>query len=365
MKFKKNKNIILLSLFLVVFVALIFFVKIFENPFYIKGYKKDEIKMIEALSDSEQESIKKHEYEVKLKDLLKDSRYDKERIDDYLFLLNKYPNYYEDILNYPQYHEEFENYVEAKESIFVTDPYFLIRNYDRYKNYYEKIKDLSFETNQEKIRYVVERVNAKADLKQYDVTYPADISKGNLILVNKYYYLPDNYKPDDLVKYEGRYGDNEEYIRKEVQEQFILLHDDALKEGYFIYAQSSFRDTELQSYLRREYELREGIKSADKHSARVGFSEHQTGMAIDVLAPGSARLSDFENYPAYQWMLEHAHEYGFILRYPEDKEDVTGYIFESWHYRYVGKEVAEYIHEHKITFDEYYEYYVLGEAYEL
>jgi len=98
---------------------------------------------------------------------------------------------------------------------------------------------------------------------------------------------------------------------------------------------------------------RDGVEEADTYSARPGFSEHQTGLTVDV---DNAKLSytDFDKTNEFKWMMENAHRFGFILRYPKDKEDITGYSYESWHYRYVGVDIATYIYEHNITLDEYY-----------
>ena len=99
------------------------------------------------------------------------------------------------------------------------------------------------------------------------------------------------------------------------------------------------------------------IKEADLSTARAGFSEHQTGLAIDILTY-NVTLSNFEETDAFKWLSSNAYKYGFILRYPKGKEDITGYEYESWHYRYVGVEIATQIFEEDITFDEYYAYYL-------
>ena len=92
-------------------------------------------------------------------------------------------------------------------------------------------------------------------------------------------------------------------------------------------------------------------------AALPGYSEHQTGLAFDVMTSTST-TETFENTKEYEWLKNNAYKYGFILRYPKDKEDITGYAYESWHYRYVGKEIAKKIKEENITYDEYYAYYI-------
>ena len=89
----------------------------------------------------------------------------------------------------------------------------------------------------------------------------------------------------------------------------------------------------------------------DNYVAKAGFSEHQTGMSIDI---ASADTDVFLESDEYDWLMENAYLYGFILRYPKSKEEITGYKCEAWHYRYVGKKIAKYIHDNNITYDEYY-----------
>jgi LAS superfamily LD-carboxypeptidase LdcB len=129
------------------------------------------------------------------------------------------------------------------------------------------------------------------------------------------------------------------------------------EKGYNIVISSSYREYADQKELYDRRKKDKGEKEADKFAARPGHSEHQLGLAIDLDLYGKT-YEKFEDTEEYAWLLENCYKYGFILRYPKDKEDITGYSFESWHYRYVGKEVAKYIHENNITFDEYYEYYL-------
>ena len=100
-----------------------------------------------------------------------------------------------------------------------------------------------------------------------------------------------------------------------------------------------------------------GSEYADEIAARPGHSEHQTGLALDIFCTTNSNTKTFKDSEAYQWLLNNAYKYGFILRYPEGKENITGFTFESWHYRYVGTEIATYIYENDITFDEYYAYF--------
>ena len=128
---------------------------------------------------------------------------------------------------------------------------------------------------------------------------------------------------------------------------------DASKKNLNIIAISAYRSYEYQNTLYNNYVKIDSKKKADTYSARPGYSEHQTGLAVDIYN-GDLDYNNFEQTKEFEWMQENAHKYGFILRYPKDKVEQTGYQYESWHYRYVGINVAEYIYKNKISYDEYY-----------
>ena len=140
---------------------------------------------------------------------------------------------------------------------------------------------------------------------------------------------------------------------KVAKEAFESLSAAAKKENLNIIAMSTYRSYDYQTNLYNRYVAQDGKENADTYSGRPGHSEHQTGLAADVYNK-TETYTNFERTKEYQWMQEHAHEYGFILRFPENKVDETGYQFESWHYRYVGLEAAKYIKEHNISFEEYF-----------
>ena len=106
-----------------------------------------------------------------------------------------------------------------------------------------------------------------------------------------------------------------------------------------------------------DYVKKNGFNWAEKWSARPGFSEHQTGLALDIVSKNSD-FNNFEDTNEYKWLVNNSYKYGFILRYPSDNYHLTGYNFESWHFRYVGIEAATKMHDEGLTFEEYYEYYV-------
>ncbi|MOA08523.1 D-alanyl-D-alanine carboxypeptidase [compost metagenome] len=118
---------------------------------------------------------------------------------------------------------------------------------------------------------------------------------------------------------------------------------------------SAYRSHKKQKALFESYVKKDGLEKAQTYSAFPGTSEHETGLAIDVAgADGKCSITDcFGDKPEAKWLAKHAHEYGFIIRYPKGKEHITGYKYEPWHLRYVGKEAAADIYDRDITFEEY------------
>ena len=156
-----------------------------------------------------------------------------------------------------------------------------------------------------------------------------------ILIANKTYPLPANYDPGDLLP--------------EVYEAFYKLQAGARSDGLSIYISSGYRDYNLQSSLYERYCARDGQEAADRYSARPGHSEHQSGLGLDV-----NEISDrFIGTPEAIWLSEHAHEYGFIIRYPKGKEDITGYKYEPWHLRYLGEELAKDVYESGLCLEEY------------
>ena len=142
-------------------------------------------------------------------------------------------------------------------------------------------------------------------------------------------------------------------MTKEAAKAFEEMSEAARKEGYTVRAVSTYRSYSYQQNLYSNYANRDGKANADKYSARAGYSEHQTGLAVDV-DNAKQSYTSFGNTKEYNWMKENSYKYGYILRYTKETEFITGYMKEEWHYRYVGKEIAEYIHEHPMTYEEYY-----------
>ncbi|WP_082927022.1 M15 family metallopeptidase [Paenibacillus tuaregi] len=180
------------------------------------------------------------------------------------------------------------------------------------------------------------------------------------VLVNKQFGLPDGYEPKDLVYPNVPFTFSEKIdkrkMRKEAAEALEKMFDGAKKDGIYLAGVSAYRSKKTQTALFNRYVKKDGLEKAKTYSAVPGYSEHQTGLAIDVAGSDGkcAAESCFGGTLEADWLKKYAHEYGFIIRYPEGKESITGYKYEPWHIRYVGKEIADEITSKGITLEEYY-----------
>lgn len=180
-----------------------------------------------------------------------------------------------------------------------------------------------------------------------------------LVLVNKHHALPNGYEPKDLIIPDVPFPFTEESPKKQMRKEAAHALEDlfelAKKDKLKLYGQSGYRSYDRQVAVFSQNAKSMGEKKANQISARPGESEHQTGLTIDVSAKSvDYRIDeDFGESKEGQWLKDHAHEAGFIIRYPKGKEDITGYSYEPWHIRYVGKDVATVIHNKSITLEQY------------
>ena len=178
--------------------------------------------------------------------------------------------------------------------------------------------------------------------------------KANSKVSNKgsYYSLQGKY--DEIVVANKHYPMSKDYYPGEnatAKAAFLKLIAQMKEEGYAISDNySGFRSYATQAQLYQSYVNQEGQAAADRYSARPGYSEHQTGLAFDVIGTDGQLVEDSS---AAQWLLEHAPDYGFVVRYPRGKESITGYMHEEWHLRYIGKEAKD-IAASGLTLEEYY-----------
>ena len=246
--------------------------------------------------------------------------------------------------------ETTEKVKEKEDNEFSKLSYYKEENLDRYKAYQSNNSDLSIED-------IVTRVNLNLDKNPYTDTIPSTNLNTNYLLVNKFNYLDSSYIPNNLELLDNSYAKSGIYLVKEAKDNIERLIGDAKSDGMNIRVISAYRSYTYQENLYNNYVKNDGVENADTYSARPGYSEHQTGLVVDV-TKAYDDFNNFENTDEYNWMKENASNYGFILRYPKDKENITTYSFEAWHYRYVGVELAKKIKASNLTFDEYYTRYL-------
>lgn len=186
--------------------------------------------------------------------------------------------------------------------------------------------------------------------KGYEITQKNGVVYINgVLIVNKTYALNEKYNPG---------------LQSLCSRAFNKMKAAAKKDGIFIWISSGFRSYNTQKRLYDSYCNRDGALLADRYSARPGHSEHQTGLAIDVNSASTAAYETvYKNVG--DWLKEHCWEYGFIIRYPEGKESITGYKHEPWHIRYVGTELSLLLKESGQTLEEYFgitSFYASGET---
>ncbi|WP_080845758.1 M15 family metallopeptidase [Cytobacillus gottheilii] len=182
-----------------------------------------------------------------------------------------------------------------------------------------------------------------------------------MALVNKDYYYVEKYTPADLVRpnVEFSFGDQDiekSYMREEAAGALEKMFAQAKNEGVNLFAVSGYRSYSRQNDLFKAEVAKVGEELAAQTVAYPGSSEHQSGLAMDISSHSADFLltEQFAETAEGKWLADHAHLFGFILRYPKGKEDITGYSFEPWHYRYVGIEGAKVIFEKNLTLEEYF-----------
>ncbi len=306
------------------------------------GYSENSISKIETYTEDFQQLFL-DSYNEKYDELLNYEDFDVNNLEEYL---TNY-DYFEDeqliqVVNSGRI-QELENneyYIPCLKTLYL-----------RHLDEYDSIRDL------------IEIVNTYRYLPLYTCIMETDVSKNYLMLVNKYHQLPSDYEPDDLVDIDNDYGWGS--TRQAVYDAFVEMADDAYEAGYTISITSAYRSYDYQDGLYNKYlSIDEGGQaSVDTYSARPGHSEHQSGLCLDLVTPGY-NMDDFGLSEASDWVNENCYKYGFIIRYTEDKVNITGYQAEPWQVRYVGSsEIAKDIKDRGISFDEYYRVFVDNEEY--
>lgn len=366
-----KKRILILVLFLLIILSIGIYLIVPKRY----GYQKDVINVFKE--DNYYEKIKEtKKYSKTLETAVIENNYKKEYFDEYLDInyveeenfinnINKlldlgYKNkdintFYEkvpksiDVITSNKYDKNIINYISLD--------YFKEENLDRYIKYDFIDTKSVYDTTilKEKYNYedTVTFVNAYLDKDYYSNDIPLSKDKASKldVIVNKYYKLDKDYEPEDLTVINSKFASGTQKLRKEAADKFEEMASDMLKENLKIYAGSTYRSYSYQEGLYNRYVKKDGFKEAETYSARAGYSEHQLGLAVDIVNGKWNYLSEGDK--EYTWLINNSYKYGFILRYPHESEYITGYVFEDWHFRYLGIELATKVHESKLTYDEY------------
>lgn len=237
---------------------------------------------------------------------------------------------------------DMEPYMKVNGFIF-TDMEDYIKAYDKNHNYAYAVLITS---------YPFIDSNNKVN-KNYIIQNPDDL----LSLVKPGFNMSSSYEPKDLITPQMPIAPdcNNPKLRKEAADALIAMYNDAKKEGYSLVVNSAYRSYKSQKIIYDDYFKKYDEITASSLVAKPGSSEHQTGLGVDLTSESVIKGEKlvFGDTPEYQWVLKNAHKYGFILRYPQGRSDITGIKHEPWHFRYVGKNAAKKVYENNWTLEEY------------
>lgn len=368
---KNNKKKVLILIIVIILIPFLVYILLPKNY----GYKKETIEVFKENDLYEQIKDKKI-YSKTLEEAINQNSFNKEYFLEYLDIkyiddkdfisnINKLLNlgYSSKDINaiYNKIPDSVNIIIDSKYNKDIINimnlSYFKIDNLKRYLDYdimeVKSIYDISNIKKDFNYEDVVTYVNANLDKEYYssdNLISNDDASKID-VLVNKYHKLDENYEPSDLTIIDSKYASGTQKLRKEAQIRFEEMASDMAKENLKIYAGSTYRSYTYQKGLYDRYVKKDGFAAAETYSARSGYSEHQLGLAVDIVNGKWDYLS--ENDKEYDYLVKNSYKYGFILRYPRGSEYVTGYMFEDWHFRYLGIELATKVFNSGLTYDEY------------
>lgn len=204
---------------------------------------------------------------------------------------------------------------------------------------------------------IVKIVNTKTNLDWFDNQYETDVSKNELMIVNRYYGLNKDYEPSDIIDVPSQYAYSGKKISKSILDYIIELINAGKEEGYTFVISDGYRTYSEQERIYNSYADSYGLSQTDEIVARPGHSEYQTGLSFD-LKPYNKVIEDVSTNPEYLWLKSNAYKYGFIFRFEEEHKSITQFPTSLWRLRYVGVDAASLIYSEKISFEEYYAYFV-------
>ena len=234
--------------------------------------------------------------------------------------------------------------MQKQEDIYTIYPFYKEKYKNDYINYQKK--------NNLSMRQAILNVNIGLNHPFYENAKETNYKDDLTIIVNKYNYVSKDFIPNNLVN-TSEYSKKGVTLQEIAYKSFLEMAHDIEKDNMHLRIISGYRSYSYQENLYNNYLKYDSQDIVDSYSARPGYSEHHTGLAIDI----DNEVTDYNRFhitQEFSWMKKNAHKYGFILRYPLGKERITGYKYEPWHYRYVGKDIAQYIHDNDITYEEYY-----------
>lgn len=368
---KNNKKMILILIIVIILILSLVYILLPKNY----GYNKKAIEVFKE-NDLYEQIKEKKIYSKTLEEAINQNSFNKEYFleyldikyidkDDFINNVNKLLSLGYSSKDINAIYEKIPNSVSIistskynKDIINIMNlSYFKIDNLKRYLDYdimeVKSIYDISNIKKDFNYEDVVTYVNANLDKEYYssdNLISNDDASKID-VLVNKYHKLDENYEPSDLTIIDSKYASGTQKLRKEAQIKFEEMASDMAKENLKIYAGSTYRSYTYQKGLYDRYVKKDGFAAAETYSARSGYSEHQLGLAVDIVNDKWDYLS--ENDKEYDYLVKNSYKYGFILRYPRGSEYITGYMFEDWHFRYLGIELATKVFNSGLTYDEY------------
>jgi len=364
-KKKKKLSIKKISIFIVSIIVIIIVSILLLNYTSIKnsylskktGYQKETIAVF--FENNIYNKIENHKYSKTLEEIINTEYYNEKYLENYIEITYKenvnFLDYTNKLLekgyNSNDINNIYNNLTDESINILINNNYmkdiiniisinYFNENYlERYIKYYE--------TSELDIKTLILHVNIGLDNPYYTNINSIEKQDDILVLVNKYNKLENNYIPKDLEQVS--YGNGK--LRKEAKKAFDEMCAAAKKDSIRIYGGSGYRSYSHQLNLYNNYVAVDGKTEADTYSARAGHSEHQTGLAMDILNGSWDYIAKTDK--EYTWLINNSYKYGFILRYPEGKEKITGYMYEPWHYRYIGIELATELNIQGITYEEY------------
>lgn len=360
-KLKKKNIIIATIILLIILIEIINPIKLY-NQYQLKNIGFSDVAIENILKNNLKKEILENGYTETLDEIFKSKDYDLKnfnrytkikyhKLDNYTKIINQLikKGYSDtDINNILKNatNEEIKDFLdeEYKKDIskFLQYDFSILNNLNRYIAYQN-------EHNMD-AELVVIHVNIGLDKKYYeDVTTTDKFSYD--MLVNKYHGVTESFVPEKLVDVPETYGTNQK-LNEETLKAFIKMSNDCKAEtGYQLLVRSGYRDFKEQEKTYNLYLKSYGKTYAENYVTHPGYSEHHTGLAIDIKAESNNIFSDSKES---KWAYKNAYKYGFILRYKKEYENITGIKYESWHFRYVGEEIATYINDNDMTYEEYY-----------